>query len=180
MPYFVNIDNTVYGPYDDAVFQDYIREGRITRQSAVSTDGVNWQPAGTMPGLLSTAPPPFDMPPAAYPDQYQPNPHQPYGPVRARGGSGKATASVVLGIVGAVAWPVWPIGIPLMIIGIVLGIMGLRGEARGRAMLGLFLNAFWLLFTLALLAIVAYLIATGQMVICGETGQVIEMFGNPL
>ena len=36
--WYVRVDDSVYGPFDDATLRDYMREGRVTAQSFISQD----------------------------------------------------------------------------------------------------------------------------------------------
>ncbi len=75
---------------------------------------------------------------------------------------GQAIASLVLGLVGLLAW-VFPLaGAPVTIIGLVLGIKSLRSSGRGMAIAGIVLCIMGLVATLINAAIGAYMGATGQ------------------
>lgn len=77
--------------------------------------------------------------------------------------SGKATASLVLGCVGLLAWILPIIGLPVTIIGVVMGSKGLKSSSRGMAIAGIVLSSIGLLLSLANAAWGAYLGATGQL-----------------
>ncbi len=69
--------------------------------------------------------------------------HTPEQTVQATGNSknnGKAVASLVLGIIGLIAWLVPIFGLVIAIIGIVLGIIGLNSWKTGMAVSGLVLS----------------------------------------
>jgi len=59
-----------------------------------------------------------------------------------------AIASLVLGLLGLAAWCLPICGGPLAIIGIVLGVMGLKSQGRVMAIIGLVLNGLALLATI--------------------------------
>ena len=80
-----------------------------------------------------------------YPEQpsygYQPQPPQ-------QGGGGKAIASLVLGIIGMIAWCIAICGGIICIVGLILGIMDLKGPKRTMALWGVVLNSIGLLLSL--------------------------------
>lgn len=76
--------------------------------------------------------------------------------------NGMSMASMVLGIVGMVAWCLPILGLPICIIGLVLGITGKPKGAPGMAVTGIVLSSIGLVLTLANCAWGAYLGATGQ------------------
>ncbi len=78
-------------------------------------------------------------------------------------GGGKAVASLVLGILGLIAWIIPIIGLPIGITGLVLGIKDLGSFRRGMACAGITLCIISLVLTVANAAIGAYLGATGQL-----------------
>ena len=77
--------------------------------------------------------------------------------------NGKAIASMVLGIVGLVAWLIPLFGAPITIIGLVLGIYGLRSSNRGMATAGVIMCIIGLVATTVNASIGAYLGCTGQL-----------------
>ena len=77
--------------------------------------------------------------------------------------SGKATASLVLGIVSMLAWLLPIIGLPTSIVGLVLGIKSINSPSRGLAITGLTLSIIGLVLTIINASIGAYLGATGQL-----------------
>jgi membrane-bound ClpP family serine protease len=83
-------------------------------------------------------------------------------PVQAPGG-GKAVASLVLGIIGLVAWFIPLFGLPITIVGFVLGLISMHSPRRGMAVAGVVLCVIGLVFSVANAAIGAYLGATGQL-----------------
>lgn len=82
-------------------------------------------------------------------------------PVASPGG-GKAIASLVLGIVGLVAWYLPVIGYPVTIVGLVMGVMGMKSSRRGMAIAGVVLSALGLLITIINSALGVYMALTGQ------------------
>jgi hypothetical protein len=81
----------------------------------------------------------------------------------ARTGSGKAIASLCLGLFGLVAWFLPIIGFPVTITGLVLGVQSLNGPRKGVATAGIVLCIIGLVLSTANAAIGAYLGATGQL-----------------
>ena len=74
----------------------------------------------------------------------------------------KATASMVLGIIGMVAWVIPIIGFPIQIVGLVYGIKAKNSSQNGRAIAGIVLCIIGLVFSTANAIYGAYLGATGQ------------------
>jgi len=77
--------------------------------------------------------------------------------------TGKALASLVLGIVGLIAWFIPLIGLPVTVVGLILGIIEMPGKGRGMAKVGVILCIIGLILTIINAAIGAYLGATGQL-----------------
>ncbi|QEL16506.1 DUF4190 domain-containing protein [Limnoglobus roseus] len=67
-------------------------------------------------------------------------------------GTGLGDASLVLGVIGIFGLCCPVIGVPLTIVGVVLGAMGLRSNRNGTAIAGLILNILFLLGALVVLA----------------------------
>jgi hypothetical protein len=63
-------------------------------------------------------------------------------------GSGKATASLIMGLVSAVTWLIPLFGVPTTVAGIVLGILGLGPQRRTRAIFGIVLSLIFLVITI--------------------------------
>lgn len=77
-------------------------------------------------------------------DQYMPpNNNQPQNSAR-----GLAIASMVLGIVGFVAWCLPIIGFPVTIVGLILGIIAITKGTRGMAVAGVIMCSITLVITL--------------------------------
>ena len=75
---------------------------------------------------------------------------------------GRAIASLVLGIIGLFAWCLPILGLPITIVGLVLGIKAISGPSRGLATAGIVLCILGLVASIANAAIGAYMGATGQ------------------
>jgi hypothetical protein len=101
------------------------------------------------------------------------NPYQttsnPYEPPRspefigaAEDRNGRATASLVLGLISIIAWFIPVIGLPVTITGLVLGIKGLGPQRRGTAIAGIVLSIVFLVLTLLNAAGGVYLWWIGQ------------------
>ena len=76
---------------------------------------------------------------------------------------GFSIASMVLGIVGFLAWCIPLLGYPVCIVGLVLGILGRKKGGKGMAIAGIIMCAITLVLTLVNAALGAYLGATGQL-----------------
>ena len=76
---------------------------------------------------------------------------------------GSAVTSLVLGILGMLAWIIPLFGLPITIVGLVLGCRSVSGDGRGMAIAGIVLNTIGLVLTVINGAIGAYLGATGQL-----------------
>lgn len=75
---------------------------------------------------------------------------------------GKATAGMILGIIGIFAWCIPCLGLPITITGLVFSVKGLKSSGHGMAVAGLVLNIIGLVLSIINAAIGAYLGATGQ------------------
>lgn len=82
-------------------------------------------------------------------------------PVTPNGG-GKAIASLVLGILGMIAWFIPIIGLPIVVVGLTLGILSRKSSRKGLALAGIILSSIGLALTLINGGIGAYMGATGQ------------------
>ena len=101
---------------------------------------------------------PPQAPPQAPMNQYQQMPMQRVE----KDQKGLAIASLVLGIVGMVAWIIPLFGFPAAMTGLVLGIMGQKSSAKTMAIIGIALSGLALVATIVNAAWGAYLGATGQ------------------
>jgi hypothetical protein len=77
--------------------------------------------------------------------------------------SGKANTSMVLGLVGIVAWILPIIGLPVTITGLVFGIRSRHSSARGKAIAGIVLCSIFLTVSVVNAALGAYLRVTGRL-----------------
>ena len=77
--------------------------------------------------------------------------------------TGKATAGLLLGIFGMVAWIIPLFGLPITIVGLVMSAKGMQSTSRTKAVAGLVLTIIGLVFTIVNAAIGAYMGATGQL-----------------
>lgn len=78
------------------------------------------------------------------------------------GGEGKATASLILGILGVFMWLCPIVGLVVGIVGLVLGIQANKQHRRKSATAGIVLSIICLVLTLANGGMGCYLGATGQ------------------
>lgn len=76
---------------------------------------------------------------------------------------GKAIASLILGGIGIFAWCLPFLGYPVTIVGLVLGILGLKSPRRGIAIAGIVLCSVFLIATTVNSVIGVYMGATGQL-----------------
>jgi len=81
----------------------------------------------------------------------------PYSAGGAPKGDGRAVASLVLGLVGLIAWFLPIIGVPVTVSGLVLGILSLNGPKRTFAIVGLVLCIIGLIASMVNGALGAYL-----------------------
>ena len=103
------------------------------------------------------------VPPMAWQGQPVP-PIQPYQSIPqmpARDPKGQAVASLVLGLVGIIAWVIPLFGYPVCIIGMIMGGMGIKSSKRGLAVAGLVLCILFLVATL-INSILGVLIMSGS------------------
>lgn len=76
---------------------------------------------------------------------------------------GMSIASMVLGICGFVAWCLPLIGYPVTIVGLILGITGMKKGGKGMAIAGIVMCAITLALTLCNSFLGAYLGAIGEL-----------------
>ncbi len=76
--------------------------------------------------------------------------------------AGKAKTSLILGIVGLIAWLLPIVGIPVTIVGIVKGVQAWKSSKHTLAVAGVVLSIIGLVLSIINMAIGAYLGATGQ------------------
>ena len=94
-------------------------------------------------------------------EQLEPTPCQ-YEVESIPSGGGKAIASMVLGIVGLLAWILPLCGFPVTIVGLILGIVDRKSSRRGMAIAGIVMNIIGLLGSTINAALGAYLALSGQ------------------
>ncbi|UOE96199.1 MULTISPECIES: DUF4190 domain-containing protein [Bacillaceae] len=75
--------------------------------------------------------------------------------------SGKAIASLVLGLVAIIFWLIPLFGIPITIVGLVLGIIARKSNKRGMAIAGIILSSIFLLLSLINAVLGAILVLSG-------------------
>lgn len=71
--------------------------------------------------------------------------------------NGHALASLILGLISIIAWIIPLFGIPIAIIGIIMGVMGRKSSKKGMATAGLVLSIIFLLASIANAGLGAYL-----------------------
>ena len=76
--------------------------------------------------------------------------------------TGKATASLVLGIIGLLGAFCPLVGLPVTVVGLIMGIKGRKSTAHATALTGLILSAVGLGLTIINMAVGAYLVVTKQ------------------
>lgn len=76
---------------------------------------------------------------------------------------GMSIASMILGIVGFFAWCIPLFGFPVTIVGLILGICGIKKGGKGMAIAGIICCVITLILTIINSALGAYLGATGQL-----------------
>lgn len=72
-------------------------------------------------------------------------------------------ASLVLGIIGVIAWCLPLLGFPINIVGLILGICAKKKGMQGKATAGIILTIIGLVLTIINSAIGAYMGATGTL-----------------
>lgn len=76
---------------------------------------------------------------------------------------GFSIASMILGIVGFIAWCIPLFGFPVTIVGLILGILGIKKGGKGMAIAGIIMCALTLVLTIINSALGAYMGLTGQL-----------------
>ena len=61
---------------------------------------------------------------------------------------GKATVSLVLGLVAIIGWIIPLLGFPITIVGLIMGVKGLKSSKHGVAQAGIILNIIFLVLTI--------------------------------
>lgn len=77
--------------------------------------------------------------------------------------TGLSIASMVLGIIGFVAWCLPILGFPVTIVGIILGIIGMKKGGRGMAIAGIIMCSITFLITLINSILGAAMVASNYM-----------------
>jgi hypothetical protein len=80
-------------------------------------------------------------------------------------GSGKAIASLVLGIVGIIAWIIPILGLPITIVGLVLGCKGRKSIRKKVAASGIILSIIGLVLSILNLSISVYIMLASQHIV---------------
>lgn len=82
-----------------------------------------------------------------------------YQPMPPQENKGLSIASMVLGICGFLAWCIPLFGYPVCIVGLVLGIVGIKKGGKGMAIAGIIMSAITLVLTLgnSILGVLMYL-----------------------
>jgi len=143
-------DGNSYGPVDEAGLTEWTRMGRVLPLTTIRVEDTGQTvPAATL-GFLASA---FPAAPPPLPTFQHSAPADT---------SGKAVASLVLGLIGLAAWLLPIIGLPVTIIGLVMGAKGRRSRP-GMAGAGIVLSIIGLVLSLINAAYGAYLGATGQL-----------------
>jgi hypothetical protein len=94
--------------------------------------------------FANSSPPPVPFPPhPPAPTNYGSLYEEPYQ--LPKNPTGKATAGLVLGIIGLLAWIIPLFGFPITIVGLVLSSKGMKSSNRGMAIAGLVLNIIGIL-----------------------------------
>jgi hypothetical protein len=73
-----------------------------------------------------------------------------------KNGAGMAIASLVLGIIGIIAWIIPIIGLPIGIVALILGVLGIKRSSKGMSIAGIVLAVICLVLTIINSAIGAY------------------------
>lgn len=77
--------------------------------------------------------------------------------------TGKALASMILGIISLITWLIPLFGFPTSITGLILGIIGRKSENKGKATAGIIMSSVGLVLSLVNAALGVYLAATGKL-----------------
>lgn len=72
-------------------------------------------------------------------------------------GGGKAVTSLVLGVVGMLAWLLQIVGLPVAIAGLVFGIRSINSEEKGMAIAGLTLSIIGIVLSIINASIGAFM-----------------------
>ncbi len=80
----------------------------------------------------------------------------------------KATTSLVLGIIGLIAWFIPIIGLPITLTGLIFGIKGINSTKKTRAIVGVTFCIIGLVLTIINASIGVYMGITGQHPVVNE------------
>jgi prepilin-type processing-associated H-X9-DG protein len=152
--YFYNNQGQKFGPIDDAQLQALAANGTITSNTLIETEQGNQAKAEKIKGLIfaaSAVPPNVEAVPLPSATFIQPVAETiydtPYSFRDSNVGGGKAIASLVCGICSMVFCGGLFI---LPILGLILGILGLKSKNQGMAIAGIILSGFGLFLSLIL------------------------------
>lgn len=70
---------------------------------------------------------------------------------------GKALASLILGVIGVVAWLLPLVGVPVTLTGFILGILGRKSSRKSMAFIGIVLCGLFLIISVVNAGLGAYL-----------------------
>ena len=131
-------DQTPYSSYPDGPQWQNPPQGGYSPPSGPYTPPPYGQPQPEVTPQAAGYPPQQAYPPAQYPQPgYSPQPVFVATPV-SEPGAGMAVASLVLGILSLVTWWLLYVGLPIAVIGIIMGALGRRAiSRRGIATAGL-------------------------------------------
>ncbi|GHT16687.1 hypothetical protein FACS1894189_0990 [Planctomycetales bacterium] len=147
--YYYDASGQKFGPVNDSQLKGLATQGIIVPQTPMETDTGYKGTAGQIPGLFVASPQQaFQQQPVP---QYQSAPYQSVP----QASNGKATASLILGCIGLLAWVIPLFGLPITIIGLIMGI-------KGKSTPGTILCVIGLGLTLINAAIGAYIGAGGR------------------
>ena len=159
------IEGRQYGPTDESDLLDWIKQGRLHPSDHVWSEGMpEWTVAGNIPGLFPSAagagvPQPGVLAAAPMPPLAQPQVSYP--------GKGLCVASLVLGIASMPCLCCYGIGTLLGLVGMILGIVGIKQAKRanapyGMGTAGVILSIIGLILGLTIIVIMVIAVAQGQ------------------
>lgn len=70
---------------------------------------------------------------------------------------GQALTSLILGLVSIFTWIIPILGLPVSIVGLVMGVIGRRSSRRGMAITGIILSSIFIIVSIASATLGAYL-----------------------
>ena len=159
--WFYAVGREQHGPVSAAKVIALIRSATLNAASKVWRDGMaGWQPLGSVEEFRSMVPLPPPPPPGYSVPGYAPRGQ---AQVVQRDQSGKAVTSLVLGIAGLVTWIVPLFGLPITIVGLIMGVKGRNSQKAGTATAGIVLSVLGLIASFIHAVVAAYLWATGKL-----------------